>query len=105
RMEQEFRKKLSLPELFQAPTVEQMAALVRGDTLVSLCSRVLPLQPRGSRPPLFWIGAGPFIRPLSQRLDDDQPFLGLMFTPSDVEEFSTPYSVRKIARFFVEAAR
>jgi thioesterase domain-containing protein len=105
RMEQKFGKKLSFSVLFQAPTVEKMAAILRDESFVAPASRLLPIQPLGFRPPLFWVGAGPFVRPLSQHLKTDQPFMGLIFKPSDVAELSRPYDVRKIAQEFVAAAR
>lgn len=103
RIEQAFGKKLSLSSLFLAPTVEQLAGLLGDGDFVSQPSRLLPIQPSGSRPPLFWIGAGPFIRPLSKRLGSDQPLLGLTFKPSDPVESTTPYSIPDIAREFIEA--
>ena len=66
---------------------------------------MLPVQPLGSRPPLFWIGAGPFIRPLSKRLGNDQPLLGLTFKSSDPEDHIIPYSLGTIARCFVDTVQ
>jgi thioesterase domain-containing protein len=42
---------------------------------------------------------------LAQRLGNDQPFWGLTFRASDVEDFRVPYSIPEIAHCFTEAVR
>ena len=76
RIEQLFAKQLSMATLFQAPTIRQLAlVLENGD---HSASQVIPVQPIGSLPPFFCIGAGPLFRPLALRLGTDRPFLSLM---------------------------
>src|ERR1043166_4332923 len=52
-------QKLPLVTLFQAPTVEQLALVLGKDQGGVAKSLIVPIQPRGSRPPLFLVhGAG-----------------------------------------------
>jgi amino acid adenylation domain-containing protein len=67
--------------LFQAPTVEQFAELVRQQPGPSRFTSLVPIQPHGSRPRLFCVhgGAGTVLlfHELAARLGNDQPLYGL----------------------------
>ncbi len=58
RIEQRFGKRLSLANVFQAPTVRQLAAMLDGQTDSLHHPAVVPIQPLGSRPPLYWVRGG-----------------------------------------------
>ena len=70
-------KKLPLTTLFQAPTVEQLAVLLNEEQWSPSWSSLVPIQPTGSRPPLFCLhlalGHVLFYRDLASRLGLDQP--------------------------------
>jgi amino acid adenylation domain-containing protein len=67
--------------LFQAPTVEQFAELVRQRPGPPRFSSLVGIQPRGTRPPLFCVHGGVgtvlLFQELAARLGDDQPLYGL----------------------------
>jgi FkbH-like protein len=75
-------KKLPLVTIFQSPTIEQLArALSQGPAELSR-SLLVPLQPHGSKPPLFLVhGAGGDIlwgyANLSAHMPADQPIYGI----------------------------
>jgi len=101
-IEQLFGKRLSMSALFQAPTIEQFAVILEGR--VSATPQVIPVQPAGSLPPFFCIGAGPLFRPLALRLGNDRPFLSLM--PSllpEIKQLSAPYRLEQIAVHLVNS--
>jgi len=79
-IEQSFGKRIPLATLFQAPTIEQLADVLR-ERKTNPGSSLVPIQPRGSLPPLFCahghLGEVLFYRPLSQRLGPNQPFFAL----------------------------
>lgn len=81
RVEKEFGKKVLLTKLLEAPTVEQLVALVKQDTPSASGSAVIPLQPRGSRPPFFLVhGLGGSVlrfHELARHITPDQPFYGI----------------------------
>lgn len=70
--------------LFEAGTIREMARHVQ-EELSSSC--IVPIQPTGSRPPLFFIhpigGEVLGYRDLAQHLDKDQPFYGIQQFQSD----------------------
>jgi aspartate racemase len=72
---------LALRELFEAPTVADLAARLRQEGSTLACSALVPVRSAGSRPPLFCVHAGDgdifFFRPLAKELGPDQPFYGL----------------------------
>jgi thioesterase domain-containing protein len=104
-IEKEFGGALSLAFVFQAPTVEQMAESI-GNAGRSLRQRaIVPIQPKGTRPPLFWIRGGPRFRLLAQKLGADQPFLGLDLPHGDGSELPVPYRFEDIAALLVRAMR
>lgn len=83
-IEQAFERKLRLATIFQAPSVEQLAAVLREEikeACVAGGSSVVEIQPRGSRPPLFLVhgaGGGMFwgYANLARHLGPDQPVYG-----------------------------
>lgn len=81
RIEQEFGKRLPITTLLQAPTIEQLANVLRGEGCSSDWSSLVPIKPSGSKPPLFCIhgggGAVMVYRELAQHLAPDQPMYGL----------------------------
>ncbi len=80
QIEAEFGQRLPLSTLFQAATIEQLAEVLQQDEPNHWTSLV-PIQPYGSKPPLFAIhevyGEVLFYRELSEYLGSDQPFYGL----------------------------
>jgi len=80
RIEKEFGKRLPLATLFQSPTIAELATAVQKDPPASWSSLV-PIQPKGSRPPFFCVHAvgGNVLEyyDLARHLGQDQPFYGL----------------------------
>jgi thioesterase domain-containing protein/acyl carrier protein len=80
-VEKEFGKKLLLTDLLQAPTIEELVALVRLETPSAARSAVIALQPLGSKPPFYFVhGLGGSVlrfRDLARHMAPDQPFYGL----------------------------
>ncbi len=74
-------KSLPLVTLFQAPTIEQFAALLRDDGWRPSWSSLVPIQPAGSLPPFYCVhGVGGNIleyMDLARYLDPGQPLYGL----------------------------
>jgi amino acid adenylation domain-containing protein len=81
RIEEAFGKTLPIATLLQAPTIEQLAALLRQKGGVPAWSCLVPIQTAGSKPPFFCIhganGAVVRFHSLSKYLGADQPFYGL----------------------------
>jgi thioesterase domain-containing protein/acyl carrier protein len=103
RIEQRFGRKLPLVTLFDAPTIEQLAVIVRQESLPSNFSLVVPIQPQGHRPPFFCVhgmgGAVLRFQELARHMAPDQPFYGIqpqgidggMPLLSSVEQMATCY--------------
>jgi thioesterase domain-containing protein/acyl carrier protein len=76
-----FGKKLPLMTLFQEPTVEQLAKLLRQQTKASSASPVVALRATGSKRPLFIVHSANGVLlnyiELVRALDPDQPVYGL----------------------------
>jgi amino acid adenylation domain-containing protein len=74
---------LDLRQLFVTPVLGQLAAQLdqAPEEVAPLDAFVLPLQPRGTRAPLFFIhqatGSGAHYVPLAQLLGEDQPFYAI----------------------------
>jgi thioesterase domain-containing protein len=101
-----FGKNLPLATLFEAPTIEQLAGILRRQTDSLRWSPLVALQPRGSSRPFFCMpgagGAVIYLHPLARRLGLDQPFYGLQARGLDGE--SAPHTrVEDIAAYNIDA--
>jgi len=78
-------RELPIADFFQGPTVEALAARLRGEGEGSAPSALVPLQPAGDRPPFFCVhpvaGNALCYRGLARELGPEQPFWGLQ-TPA-----------------------
>jgi thioesterase domain-containing protein/acyl carrier protein len=81
RIEREFGKRLPITALLQAPTIEELAGILQQDGFAPGWSPLIPIQPRGSKPPLFCVhGIGGSVmtyRELAKCLGDSQPLYAL----------------------------
>ena len=74
-------KELPLATLFHAPTIEQLAGLIRRQQWSAPWKSLVSIQPGGSRAPFFCVhahdGGVLFWRDLARHLGSDQPFYAL----------------------------
>jgi amino acid adenylation domain-containing protein len=81
RMRKTFGKDLPLVTLFQAPTVEQLAGILRQEGWSSPWSSLVPIHHDGTKAPFFCVhgctGKVLFFYDLARLLGPDQPFYGL----------------------------
>lgn len=81
QIERVFAVKLPLATLFEAPTIEELARVLRRESAPAGWSPLVAIQTSGSRPAFFCVhGAGGNVliyRELAQHLGPDQPFYGL----------------------------
>jgi acyl transferase domain-containing protein len=105
RVEKELGRTLSLAALFEAPTIHHLAVLFSERHQRETIPGVVPIQPAGSRPPFFCLGAGPLFRPLAQRLGPDQPLLGLGLGKEDVENLPERFKLEDLAAVLARKMR
>ncbi|MGH9756685.1 MAG: thioesterase domain-containing protein, partial [Candidatus Acidiferrales bacterium] len=98
RIKKTYGREFGLSTLFEARTVRHLAQLIRetGETqavAANIRSSIVPIQPNGTQPPVFWIPGGfgnsvlPF-REVSLELGADQPVYGFESKmPEEGEEF------------------
>jgi thioesterase domain-containing protein/acyl carrier protein len=109
QIEKTLGKKLPLATLFRAPTIEEIARVIREDNQAKSWSTIVDIQPKGSKPPFFWIhtlggdGGGGFFyyRKLAELLGPDQPSFGIRSPQepfSRIEEMATFY-IKEIRKF------
>jgi aspartate racemase len=102
-LEDELQTRLPVAVMLQAPTVEDQAGLIRERGWWPQRSSLVPIQPTGSRPPLFcihWAGGHVLIyHELAGHLGADQPVYGLQALGVDrrrapqtrIEDMATHY--------------
>ena len=105
RIQKTFGKKLVLRDVFEAPTIVEMARLIRGERTTTEMQGILPLQPNGSLPPFFWVRGGPLFLPLSRRLGPERPSFGLQLPSSVVAELPATYKLEDIASRLIQVMR
>lgn len=76
-----FGQRLAPATLFEAPTIERLAGILRGGARADTDSPLVPIQPKGSRIPFFCVHPAPgtvfcYVE-MARHLGLDQPFYGL----------------------------
>lgn len=106
RVEEITGVRVELSALLDTPTVERLAVALERDGRRRDGSSLVPLQPRGTRRPLFLVSPGAviFMARLGAYLASDQPLYGLQ--PPGLEPDQTPLDrVEAVAALHVEAIR
>ena len=101
-IEATLNRKLSLSELYEAPTIARLAVRLRAPDSPQ-APLVLAIQPSGSSPPFFCMGAFAMFRPLTHQLGFDQPFLSVILPLA--RELPLPYRLEDIAAKCVKTIR
>ncbi len=108
RMEQEFGKTLPPAALFQAPTIEQMAAFLSQEAWAPRWVCLVPIQPAGSKPPFFCVhGLGGHVLrfgPLARNLGNERPFYALQARGLD-GQYPCDTSVEAMAEHYIAEIR
>lgn len=104
-IEKAFGRKFPLATLFEAPTVERMAAIIRHEGWTPSWSCLVPIQPAGNKPPFYCIhGVGGNIVEylhLARYLGKDQPFFGIQAQGLDGRK-PWLFRVEDMARVYIE---
>jgi amino acid adenylation domain-containing protein/FkbH-like protein len=101
-------RKFPLVTLFQAPTIEKLAATLDSGDSAATRSVLVPIQPRGNKPPLFLVhGAGGDVlwgyANLVAHMEPDQPIFALKSRgQAGLEEFT---SLDEMAAFYANEIR
>ncbi|MGC2270045.1 MAG: SDR family NAD(P)-dependent oxidoreductase [Candidatus Acidiferrales bacterium] len=106
RVKKIWGRSVPLGTLFQAPTIEKMATLLRGTDAANApkwSPRVAAIRSEGNLPPFLCVDAGPYFRLLAERLRPDQPFLGLRLV--DTENLPIHFTMADIAAYHIKTIR
>jgi aryl carrier-like protein len=99
---------LALATLFQAPTIEKLAGLLRDDGWSQSWSSLVPIHPGGSKPPFYCVhGAGGNVllfHDLARLLGSDYPFHGLQAHGMDSSR-NYLKTVEEMARHYLKEIR
>lgn len=107
-IERAIGRSVPLETLFQSSTVEGLARILHDPNAPSATSALVPLQPHGSRPPLFLIHTTPGdvlgYGNLVFHFDPDQPCYGIQ-SRGLVRPEETDDSIERMASFYIEQIR
>jgi aspartate racemase len=110
KIKKTYQVDLDLAALFEARTIRQLAAVIRkskhpATTEAKTWSALVPIQPNGSRFPLFCIHAlGPsllFYRQLAMYLGPDQPFYAMQ-SPLESQAQTREPSIEELASIYLK---
>jgi amino acid adenylation domain-containing protein len=74
--EAEYGHRLPMAALFRAPRLADMAAIIASGKPIE-SPALVPIQPKGTQVPIFWLDGGSTMLPLARELGQDQPFFGI----------------------------
>lgn len=101
-------RNLPLSLLFQGPTIEKLADILRQRGLTHSWSSLVPIQTGGSKPPFFCVHGGGgnvlIFRELAQHLGSDYPFYGLQSKGIDGSQHYLT-SVKDMASYYLKEIR
>lgn len=108
QIEKQFGKNLPLATLFQSGTVAEIAEIIRQEKWLAPWESLVPIQPNGSKPPLFYIhgGGGNLLvyRDLALALGSDQPVYGLQ--PRGLDGKYVPFNrIEDMAAYYLTQIR
>ncbi len=105
RVSETYREKMSVRTVFDHPTIEQMATYLRRVAFVPPAALV-PIQPRGTRPPFFCVhpagGLAHVYIKLARCLGPDQPFYGLQSRGLDTDSIAAPTIEEMATQYLAE---
>jgi thioesterase domain-containing protein len=105
RVEATFGKRIPLIKLLREPTLDGLAQLLHVDEAALADHQVIPIQRRGTRPPIFAINNTGLFFPLASRLGQGQPFIALQRYDPDAPETIKPRTFEEIAADYVHIIR
>jgi len=101
-------RRIPIATLFQSPTIASFARRLTDDQWAPAWSSLVPLQPLGSKPPLFlihgWGGDVYVFLDLARRINADQPVYGIQAVGLD-ELGPRHASVEEMARHYAQEIR
>jgi amino acid adenylation domain-containing protein len=107
-IEKSFSRALPLATIFQAPTIRELAVLLRETSWKPSWSSLVPIQPEGSRPPFYCVHAigGNVLTyaDLARHLGKDQPVWGLQARGLDGKQ-PLPDTLEEMARNYLREVR
>ncbi|HEY2583166.1 MAG TPA: amino acid adenylation domain-containing protein, partial [Mucilaginibacter sp.] len=109
KINKKFHKKFPLAFIFNAPTIYQLAISIKSSKKPELSSsHLIPIQPNGSKTPLFCMHAGLgdilFYGNLSLHLGYDQPLYGLQAKGVNGTEYPSS-QMEEMANFYITEIR
>ena len=104
RVEQQFGKAIPLKNLFVAPTVALMADLIQDDGAPHAFTHLVPVQPEGTRTPIFCVHGDEANNFLPKYLGNDQPFYAISHQGEDGKPIRLT-AVEEMAEQFIREIR
>jgi pristinamycin I synthase-3/4 len=108
KIEKTFGRKLPIVSLFEGPTVEKLAIVLRQKRTLPCTLPVIAIQPLGSKLPFFSVhdgyGSTMHCGMLAQLLGSEQPFYGILAQEKDGRALQR-HSIQAVASYYVAEMR
>lgn len=96
-----FDRSLPIATIFRHPTIEELATVIRGNSIES--SALVPLRAEGSKPPLYIVHSYLTYERFRRVIDEDRPLYGLHEREDDDERIASVHErVEEYARLIRE---
>ncbi len=101
----EFGKRLSMANVFHAPTIDQLAPLLADPQAAERQPMTIHRQTLGSRTPLLWLYAGPICRSLAKHISAEWPLISVALKPDDETRLPDSVELEDVAAQMVYEVR
>lgn len=100
-----FGKRVRMADFLRAPTLGELAALLDNAVLSVRDPQIIPIQPKGSRTPVFAIDNTGLFFPLAARLGVDRPFITIQRYDPETPQRLEPRAFEAIASDYADIVR
>jgi thioesterase domain-containing protein/acyl carrier protein len=102
QIQEKFNTQIPISTFFERPTIEELAKVLRERGWTPSHSSLVPIQPKGTLRPLFWVFPPEACFRLAKYLGLDQPLYGLRYDEEAAKKKNFSVTFEELAHCFIQ---